>query len=116
MKNISIIQSDSLPSAYGIVIRTLIKIKISFIYRYELNDGQIVASQGALKTVNGADGPVQVAVSVGQYSFVGPDGLTYWVNWTADENGFHPVVGTGPAGGIQGGSNIDPNALKSLIG
>ncbi|XP_043245856.1 cuticle protein CP14.6-like [Amphibalanus amphitrite] len=26
----------------------------------------------------------------GEYSYVGDDGVTYTVRWTADENGFHP--------------------------
>lgn len=107
-------------------------------FSYELDNGQIFSEAGGLKTV-GVEQPV-VVVS-GSYSFVGPDGQTYWVNYTADENGFHPVIGkwrlavdwcgthgglmyffsensgTG-AGGIQGGqdASIDPNALKSLIG
>lgn len=82
---------------------------------YELDNGQIFSEAGALKTL--ADGS-QVVFVTGQYSYVGPDGQIYWVNYTADENGFHPEVGTGPAGGIQGGGDaaIDPNALKSLIG
>lgn len=67
-----------------------------------------------MKTVGDHD----VVVVSGQYSFVAPDGQTYWVNYTADENGFHPVVGTGGVGGIGAGGDaqIDPNALKSLIG
>lgn len=85
-------------------------------FRYELTNGQIVASQGGLKTVDTPEGPAQVVVSVGQYSFVGPDGQTYWVNWKADENGYKPEVGIGPTGGIQRTAAIDPNALKSLIG
>lgn len=62
-------------------------------------------------------GDHDVITVVGQYSYVGDDGQTYWVNYTADENGFHPVVGTGPGGiGPGGDAQIGPNALKSLIG
>lgn len=77
-----------------------------------------MSAAGALKTVQGEDGPHEVVVITGSYSFIGPDGQTYWVNYTADENGYHPVIGTGPTGGIQPGqdSSIDPNAIKSLIG
>lgn len=81
-------------------------------------DGQIVGSRGALKLVDKPEGPIHVVVSVGQYSFVGPDGQTYWVNWTADDKGFHPHAGMGATGGILTNrlSEIDENALKSLVG
>lgn len=111
------------------------------IRRYELDNGQIFSEAGALKD----DGSQYVK---GAYSFQGDDGETYWVNYTADEEGFHPVVGefffifchwiysfetkrerhwsikfnliwigSGP-GGIGAGQDaeIDPNALKSLVG
>ena len=55
-------------------------------YRYELDNGQIFSEAGALKE----DGSQYVK---GAYSFQGNDGETYWVNYTADEEGFHPVVG-----------------------
>lgn len=106
-------------------------------FRYELDNGQIFSEAGALKD----DGSQYVK---GAYSFVGADGQTYWVNYTADEEGFHPIVGklnisqfhtlfvqmqfcnwfsspritgSGP-GGIGAGqdASIDPNALKSLVG
>lgn len=79
----------------------------------ELDDGTIISEAGALKNVGGQD----VVVAAGQYSFVAPDGQVHWVTWTADENGFHPIVGTGPGGiGAGGDAQIDPNALKSLVG
>lgn len=56
------------------------------IFRYELDNGQIFSEAGALK-----DDGTQVVQ--GAYSFVGDDGQTYWVNYTADEEGFHPIVG-----------------------
>lgn len=56
------------------------------IRRYELDNGQIFSEAGALKD----DGSQYVK---GAYSFQGDDGETYWVNYTADEEGFHPVVG-----------------------
>lgn len=108
-------------------------------FSYELDNGQIFSEAGALKE----DGSQYVK---GAYSFQGDDGKTYWVNYTADEEGFHPVVGklnisqlqllssmhakalfhwfsffqplgSGP-GGIGAGqdASIDPNALKSLVG
>lgn len=56
------------------------------ICRYELDNGQIFSEAGALKD----DGSQYVK---GSYSFQGDDGETYWVNYTADEEGFHPIVG-----------------------
>lgn len=56
---------------------------------YELDNGQIFSEKGDLKTV----GDEQVVVKSGAYSFVSPDGVTHWVTYTADENGFHPIVG-----------------------
>lgn len=78
-----------------------------------MSNGQIFSEAGGLKS-NGQD---KIAVKSGAYSFVAPDGQTYWVTYTADEFGYHPVVGTGP-GGIQGGQDaeINPNSLKSLVG
>lgn len=75
-------------------IRKLIEWFASFVFylffiSYELDNGQIVSETGELKTI----GEQQVVVKSGQYSFVAADGITYWVNWTADENGFHPVIG-----------------------
>lgn len=90
----------------------------SFYYRYEQDDGQIVSAAGGLKEVVGENGQPAVAqVITGAFTWVDAEGVIHWVNYTADENGFHPVVGTG-AGGIGPGqdSSIDPNALKSLIG
>lgn len=56
---------------------------------YELDNGSIFSERGELKTI----GEQQVAVKTGAYSFVAPDGQTYWVTYTADENGFHPIIG-----------------------
>lgn len=67
-----------------------IKRNLVFLYkicRYELDNGQIFSEAGALKD----DGVTQYVK--GSYSFQGDDGETYWVNYTADEEGFHPVVG-----------------------
>ena len=49
-------------------------------FRYELDNGQIFSEAGALKE----DGSQYVK---GAYSFQGADGETYWVNYTADEEG-----------------------------
>lgn len=62
---------------------------IVYHYSYELDNGQIFSETGELRTF----GDQQAVVKSGAYSFVGPDGQTYWVTYTADENGFHPVIG-----------------------
>uniref|UniRef100_A0A182PI48 Uncharacterized protein n=1 Tax=Anopheles epiroticus TaxID=199890 RepID=A0A182PI48_9DIPT len=75
-------------------------------FTYELSDGQIRSEVGTYRDVKDAEGKDVKALFVqGSYSFVGPDGQTYWVNYTADENGYHPKVGTGPTGGIQPGQD-----------
>lgn len=57
-----------------------------YAFRYELDNGQIFSEAGAL-----ADDGSQVVS--GAYTFKGDDGETYWVNYTADKEGFHPIVG-----------------------
>ncbi|KAJ6634057.1 Flexible cuticle protein 12 [Pseudolycoriella hygida] len=87
----------------------------NYVYTYELSNGQIHSEAGGLSDADG-DGEPVVVVS-GGYSYVGDDGITYWVNYTADEDGYHPVVGQGP-GGIKGGdsASLDPSVFKSLVG
>ncbi|XP_037038457.1 flexible cuticle protein 12-like [Bradysia coprophila] len=84
-------------------------------YTYELSNGQIHSEAGGLSNGDGSEDPYTVVS--GAYSYVGPDGVTYWVTYTADEDGFHPIVGQGP-GGIQGGgsASLDPSVFKSLVG
>lgn len=84
-------------------------------FSYELSNGQIHSEAGGLSDADG-DGEPVVVVS-GAYSYVGPDGITYWVTYTADEDGYHPIVGQGP-GGIKGGdtASLDPSVFKSLVG
>ncbi|XP_062534467.1 endocuticle structural glycoprotein ABD-5-like [Armigeres subalbatus] len=80
-------------------------------FTYELSDGQIRSEVGTYKDSKDADGnDVKVLFVQGSYTFVGPDGQTYWVNYTADENGYHPKVGTGPTGGIQPGQDAPINS------
>ncbi|XP_055640362.1 endocuticle structural glycoprotein SgAbd-5-like [Toxorhynchites rutilus septentrionalis] len=75
-------------------------------FTYELSDGQIRSEVGTYRDVKDAEGnDVKSLFVQGSYSFVDPNGQTHWVNYTADENGYHPKVGTGPTGGIQPGQD-----------
>ncbi|EDV41235.1 uncharacterized protein Dana_GF23525 [Drosophila ananassae] len=58
----------------------------SFKYAYETSDGAQAQADGQLKQV----GKEEAIVVRGSYSFVADDGLTYTVNYVADENGFQP--------------------------
>lgn len=49
-------------------------------------DGSLLEQEGHLKDLGDAEGPVQV--TSGSFSFIGDDGKTYTVRFTADENGF----------------------------
>lgn len=60
-------------------------------FRYQLSNGETRAENGYPKVVGEQRIPV-ISIS-GKYSFVGTDGVTYWVHYTADENGYHPIVG-----------------------
>ena len=55
-------------------------------YSYEAENGINQQAEGTLRRVGEAD----VYVMSGSYSYVGPDGLAYVVDWYADETGFHP--------------------------
>jgi len=48
-----------------------------------------VHEQGQLRDLGDKEGPV--VVTSGSYSYIGTDGRTYTVNWTADENGYKAV-------------------------
>ncbi|XP_063894385.1 endocuticle structural glycoprotein SgAbd-3-like [Helicoverpa armigera] len=56
-------------------------------YAYETSDGTKAEQQG--RVIPGAQ-PEEGSLSVsGSYSYIGDDGQTYTVTYTADENGFH---------------------------
>ncbi|XP_043646786.1 larval cuticle protein 65Ag1-like [Drosophila teissieri] len=58
-----------------------------FSYEFKTSDGSSAQSTGQLKNA----GTKEEAISVkGAYSFVADDGVTYTVNYIADENGFQP--------------------------
>ncbi|KAK9717971.1 Insect cuticle protein [Popillia japonica] len=56
-------------------------------YEYETSNGIAAQEQGQLRNA-GTDNEI-MAVQ-GQFQYVGPDGVTYTVTYTADENGFQP--------------------------
>lgn len=65
---------DSIPNATSLLLSS-----------FETSDGVAKQEQGELKTF----GPESAAVVArGSYSFLGDDGVTYTVNYVADENGF----------------------------
>lgn len=54
-------------------------------FSFETSDGTSKVEQGELKSF----GPESAAVVVrGSYNYIGDDGITYTVNYVADENGF----------------------------
>ncbi|XP_062553473.1 flexible cuticle protein 12-like [Armigeres subalbatus] len=56
-------------------------------FEFETSDGTARQEQAELKNV----GTDQEAIVVrGSYSYVGPDGTQYVINYVADENGFQP--------------------------
>ncbi|XP_039486726.1 larval cuticle protein 65Ag1-like [Drosophila santomea] len=59
----------------------------SFKYEWETSDGQGAQAEGHLNNA----GTENEAISVrGSYRFVADDGVTYEVQYIADENGFQP--------------------------
>ncbi|VVC93593.1 flexible cuticle protein 12-like [Leptidea sinapis] len=55
-------------------------------YSYETSDGKSEVQEGSFKNV----GPEQVYEVRGSFSYPGPDGVFYTVNYVANENGFQP--------------------------
>lgn len=73
-------------------------------YSQQFQSGEQYSEEGKLKTVERVDeeGNLQkkdVIVTKGSYTIIEKDGSVTLVNYTADENGFHPeVVTQSPAG------------------
>ncbi|XP_055846589.1 flexible cuticle protein 12-like [Episyrphus balteatus] len=61
----------------------------------ETSDGKTFSEDGSLENVGKEDESLVVR---GQYSYVGPDGVTYTVNYIADKNGFQPQGAHLPVG------------------
>lgn len=56
-------------------------------FSVETSDGQFKQEQG--QVVNPGRQDESIAVR-GQFSYIGPDGVTYAVAYLADDSGFHP--------------------------
>lgn len=83
------------------------------IFRYESNDGQ--KKEEEAEVINQGTDQESIAVR-GSYSYVGDDGQTYEVKYTADENGFQPEgEHLPPSAGVKK-LGIPSAALASLAG
>lgn len=58
-----------------------------FNFDFETSDGSSQQAQGHLKQVDAENSAI---VQQGSFRYIGDDGQTYEVVWTADEFGFHP--------------------------
>lgn len=60
----------------------------SFVFSFETSNGIKVEDKGILKKVKSENGTeLDAVVQEGSYSYIGDDGKTYEIKWTADENG-----------------------------
>ncbi|XP_075971123.1 endocuticle structural glycoprotein SgAbd-5-like [Anticarsia gemmatalis] len=66
-------------------------------FAYEQTDGTKQEQQGEILNEGREDESIAIR---GSYAWVGPDGVTYTVNYVADDNGFQPQIEQGPGGGV----------------
>ncbi|XP_075971122.1 endocuticle structural protein SgAbd-6-like [Anticarsia gemmatalis] len=76
-------------------------------YYYEQTDGTKQEQKGEIRNEGTED---EAIVVKGTFTWVGPDGVTYTVNYDADENGYQPEIEQGPGGGVP------PAVVASLLG
>ena len=68
----------------------------AFSYSYETENDikqEVIGTMKTIKVTNERSNEVEekeVLVMRGSYEYIGPDGVTYVVNWVADENGYRP--------------------------
>ncbi|XP_012535140.1 endocuticle structural glycoprotein SgAbd-8 [Monomorium pharaonis] len=60
----------------------------SYNYAYETENGIVAAEQGSPQPVGPKGDPA--VISQGHFQYTAPDGTPIAVQYTADENGFHP--------------------------
>lgn len=60
----------------------------NYVNRYQTSDGVSREEKAELKNVGTEN---EALVVQGSYSYVGEDGVTYTVNYIADENGYRPT-------------------------
>ncbi|CAG9785101.1 unnamed protein product [Diatraea saccharalis] len=77
-------------------------------FAYEQSDHSAREEQGELKNFGGEE--EEAVVMRGSYTWLGPDGVNYTVNYVADENGFQPTIDQGPGGAVPAG------VVASLLG
>ncbi|XP_064292106.1 endocuticle structural glycoprotein SgAbd-5-like [Plodia interpunctella] len=66
-------------------------------FAFELSDGTKHEERGELRNAGSEN---EIYAVQGQYSWVGPDGVTYTVTYIADENGFQPTIQQTPGGAV----------------
>ena len=68
----------------------------AFNYSYETDNDikqEVIGTMKTIRVKNERSNEVEekeVLVMRGSYEYIGPDGVTYVVNWVADENGYRP--------------------------
>ncbi|KAH9627587.1 hypothetical protein HF086_010739 [Spodoptera exigua] len=76
-------------------------------YRYELSDGTGAEQKAELRNEGREDESIAVK---GSFTWVGPDGVFYRINYVADDNGYQPEIEQGPGGAVP------PAVVASLLG
>lgn len=61
------------------------------VFRYETGNNIVAEEAGYLKPGGTNEDPKNVLVQEGSYSYTAPDGTPVFVQYTADESGFHAV-------------------------
>lgn len=82
-------------------------LKKNLIYRYEQSDGSKQDQEGELRN---KDTDNEALFVKGSFTWVGPDGVTYTINYEAGENGYRPEIEQGPGG------SVPADVAASLIG